>query len=197
MGQTPLSRALAGTGSRPDALAAFRLARATFVAGQRVEMQEVANELGVSRTTVFRWVGSRDQLLVEVIWSITVPAIARAAKAAGDKRGSARIADVMANFCAEVIQAKGFMGFVQREPERALRLLTTRATDYQARLVGLLETLIEEEATRAALTTVLPVHDLAYLSVRISEAFVYTDAIAGEMPDPEKVRSAVRALMRD
>lgn len=39
--------------------------------------------------------------------------------------------------------------------------------------------------------------DLAYLTLRITETFVYADTIAGETPDPAKVRQAIRALLRD
>ena len=33
-------------------------------------MSALAEELGVNRVTLYRWVGSRNQLLVEVIWSL-------------------------------------------------------------------------------------------------------------------------------
>src|SRR5206468_12935445 len=51
---------------RPTALDAFRLARRTFQAGDRVDMQTLARTLQVDRVTVYRWVGSREQLLTEV-----------------------------------------------------------------------------------------------------------------------------------
>jgi hypothetical protein len=54
---------------RPTALNAFRLARRKFLAAERVDMSALAYELGVNRATLYRWVGSRDQLLVEIIWS--------------------------------------------------------------------------------------------------------------------------------
>jgi AcrR family transcriptional regulator len=33
-------------------------------------MIALARELGVNRVTLYRWVGSREQLLVAVIWSL-------------------------------------------------------------------------------------------------------------------------------
>ena len=33
-------------------------------------MSGLAEDLGVSRVTLYRWVGSREHLLVEVIWSL-------------------------------------------------------------------------------------------------------------------------------
>ena len=55
---------------RPTALDAFLRARKRFQACERVDMSALSEELGVSRVTLYRWVGSRDALLVEVIWSL-------------------------------------------------------------------------------------------------------------------------------
>ena len=57
-------------GRRPTALDAFKLARRWFLAGRRIDMSALADELGVNRVTLYRWVGSREQLLVEVVWSV-------------------------------------------------------------------------------------------------------------------------------
>lgn len=197
MGQTPLSRMLAEKEHRPDALAAFKLARRRFIAGERIEMQELASELGVSRATVFRWVGSRDELLVEIVWSTTLPTFERSIEATKGLTGGPRVSAVMSSFSQATLDSPFFMGFVQREPERALRLLTTKATWYQARLVGLVEALLQEEVDAGTLVPPLAMHDLAYVVTRITETFIYADIVAGELPDPEKVRQVVGALLRD
>src|SRR5687768_8143034 len=48
----------------------LRLARRRLAAGERLEMSSLAAELGVNRVTLYRWVGSRERLLVEVLWSM-------------------------------------------------------------------------------------------------------------------------------
>lgn len=198
MSQTPLSRMLAEKQPpRPDALTAFRAARRAFRDGHRLEMQELANELGVSRATLFRWVGSRDQLLAEIIWSVAEPTFQLAVEAAAGEKGGRRIAAILGRFAAATIKSVPFMAFVQREPERALRLLTTRATTFQARLLGLIEPCLQEEVDAGQIDPPLPVRDLAYLIMRMTETFVYADVIAGETPDPAKVEQAIRALLRD
>lgn len=197
MSQTPLSRMLENHEHRPDALAAFKLARRWFIAGQRIEMQELASELGVSRATVFRWVGSRDELLVEIIWSTTLPTFQQAVAETKGVSGGRRIAAVLSRFAALAIESPFFMQFVQREPERALRLLTTKASWFQGRLMGVVEALLQEEVDAGALRPPLAMHDLAYVVTRISETFIYADVVAGELPDPEKVREVVGALLRD
>src|SRR5215218_3848813 len=70
--RTRLQRALATQAEprRSTPLDAFLLARRKFLAAERIDMSALAEELGVNRVTLYRWVGSREQLLVEVIWSL-------------------------------------------------------------------------------------------------------------------------------
>lgn len=196
MGQTPLSRMLAEKEPRPDALTAFRLARRTFQAGGRIEMRELAAELGVSRATVFRWVGSRDELLVEVVWSLAEPTFRQAVESTEGLSGGERIAAIMSAFAQATIDSPFFVAFVQREPERALRLLTTKASWFQSTLLEQIKRLIQTEVDEGHMALPLPLHDLAYLTIRITETFVYADIIAGETPDPAKVRQSVGTLLR-
>ena len=41
----------------------------------------------------------------------------------------------------------------------------------------------------------MDLHDLAYLTVRIIESFIYADIITGEEPDSSKVGIAIAALL--
>jgi AcrR family transcriptional regulator len=187
---TPLSRSLAAP--RPDAVAAFRLARTWFLAGRRVDMRELAASLGVSRATLHRWVGGRDQLLVEILWAETASVLDNVSFTG---RGAAGIADAIGAFVRTVNASAPFRSFLQREPERALRLLTTKASLVQSRTIGKLAGLLSTEVSAGRLTTPLPVADLAYLLVRIGESFIYTDVITGEEPDASKAHAAVTALL--
>ncbi|ORW09370.1 TetR family transcriptional regulator [Mycobacterium kyorinense] len=179
---------------RPDPLTAFRIARRWFTSGRRIEMQELAAELGVNRATLFRWVGSRDDLLAEILWSLAEPTLALAVDGAAD-RGAPRIVDIMDRFAAMLDQADYFRAFLRREPERALRILSTRASAVQQRLVAAVETILREEITHGQLKPPLPPHDLAYLIVRIVESFLYADLITGEQPDIAKAKQAISALL--
>jgi AcrR family transcriptional regulator len=179
---------------KPDPLDAFRVARRWFMAGRRIEMQELASELGVNRATLFRWVGGRDDLLGEILWSLAEPALGAAVEAS-DGNGAQRITGAIGRFAAMVDQADYLREFLRREPERALRILTTRAGTLQARLVGAIDTLLHDEAAQGNLATPLPLHDLAYLIVRIVESFLYAEFITGAEPDIAMVELAVGALL--
>ncbi|MFD7262344.1 QsdR family transcriptional regulator [Streptomyces sp. NPDC059874] len=194
--ETPLSRHLAaGKVPRRSPMDAFELARRRYLAGDRVDMQDLAVELGISRATLFRWVGNRDQLIAEVIWSLTEPALDQAAaEAAG--RGGARIAAIVETFTRGIIEADYFHTFVSREPEATLRLMTTRASVVQRRIVAKIQSFLQEEVDRGALVPPMDLPDLAYVITRIGESFVYADLITGDEPDATKPAAAVAALLR-
>lgn len=197
VGDTKLARRLRGLdegGGTSDPLTAFKLARRTFLAGQRVDIQGLVAELGVDRATLFRWAGNRDQLLAEVIWSLAEPTFRRAATEATGT-GRERIVDALSRFVRAVTEAEFFAAYIRREPQRALRLLTTKAAEFQYRLVGEIENLLAEEKESSGLRYPLPIHDLAYVITRIAESYVYSDLITGETPDPNKAEAAFSALL--
>jgi AcrR family transcriptional regulator len=180
--------------ARPDALTAFRFARHTFIAGERLDMQQLAADLGVDRTTLFRWVGNRDQLLAEVLSSLGERTFSDAVDRAKGS-GPQRVADVLGMFVQALIDAPYFRAYLRRETERALRLLTTKASVVQHRMVDMVERLLRDEQGRGNLPHPLPLPDLAYLIMRISESFIYTDLITGDPPDATKARTAIAALL--
>ncbi|MEV0851613.1 QsdR family transcriptional regulator [Nocardia fluminea] len=192
--QTALEKRLQDAAARPDAVSAFRAARAVFLAGHRLEMKELAVALGVNRATLFRWVGGRDELLSEVIWSVAEPTLRRAA-AAAPGHGAYRIATTLGDFAQATNTSHAFRQFLLREPERSLRLLTTRAGSVQRRVVAIVEELLAEEISAGNLDPLLPVSELALLLVRITETFIYTDVISGEEPDAARVVRASLVLL--
>jgi AcrR family transcriptional regulator len=182
---------------RPCAATALRLARRTFMAGDRIDAQALAATLGVDRTTLFRWVGNRDRLLVSVLTSLADPTLrdAAAAAAAGGT-GPERIGRIVRLFAQALIDAPYYRAFLRRETERALRLITTKASPLQQHVVASFERLLEQERDRGHLDPALELHDLAYLVVRIVESFTYADLITGDPPDAAKAELAVAALLR-
>src|SRR5947199_3498340 len=60
----PARRGRPATASREDVL---RLVREQYLAGERVDLTVVAAKLGLGRATIYRWFGSRDVLLGQVI----------------------------------------------------------------------------------------------------------------------------------
>lgn len=188
---SPLSTRL---GTHPDATRAFREARHRFIAGERIDMGALAAAFGVDRTSLFRWVGNRDQLLAEVLWSLAVPTF-DAADAAVSAHGPDRVAEVLTRFVADLIGASYFRDWITREPSRALRILTTAASPVHRRFVAVTETLLTEELSAGRMATPLPVHDLATVLVRVAESFTYSDVVAGETPSAERASAALALVL--
>jgi hypothetical protein len=194
--KTPLTRQLGSDAApRPTALDAFKAARRKFIAGERIEMQALAEEVGTSRVTLHRWVGTRDLLLGEILWSLTEPTLENARKATR-RRGGAGVAEAWGRFLRTVNDAAFMRAFLEREPEIALRVLTTKSSPLQGRLVDALAEMISVEVDSGRLKPPMEVHDLAYVMVRLGESFVYADIITGSKPEPEKAEQATAALLR-
>ncbi|MEU0467439.1 QsdR family transcriptional regulator [Amycolatopsis sp. NPDC006131] len=172
--------------------AAIRLARRQFRSGTRIEMQALANELGVSRMTLNRWVGSRDRLLGEVNWSLAKPTLDRC-RLQSRATGIDAVAQTLEGFIASVLDAPFMKTFLQQEGEIALRILTTRSSELQHNFIGYVADLLRDELPDPP--GGLPVEDLAYLVVRIAESFCYVDMITGGEPDAAKVGAAIRRLL--
>ncbi|SFJ42065.1 QsdR family transcriptional regulator [Amycolatopsis sacchari] len=172
--------------------AAVQLARRQFRSGTRIEMQALATELGVSRMTLNRWVGSRDRLLGEVNWSLARPTLDRCRKRTA-ATGVDAVADTLEGFIAAVLDAPYMRTFLQQEGEIALRILTTRSSELQHNFIAYVTGLLRDELPDPP--GGLPLEDLAYLVVRIAESFCYVDLITGGEPDATKVGTAIRRLL--
>jgi AcrR family transcriptional regulator len=158
-------------------------------------MSAIADELGINRVTLYRWIGSRDRLLVEVIWSLaerTMAAADRAVQAAGAER----IVQVTARFIDMVVANSGMQSWLADEGEHAMRLLTRHQTDFQPRLIAAIERLLAAEAQAGQLDLPVDLHDLAYVIVRLIESYIYLDLITGEDPRTHSAEPILRMLLR-
>jgi AcrR family transcriptional regulator len=174
---------------------ALRLARRRFLAAQRIDMTALAAELGVNRVTLYRWVGSRDALLVDVVWSLAEPTLA-AVDAQVDATGGERIVQVVTGFLDAVITNPGMRRWVSEEGELAMRLLTRHDTGFQPRLIEAVYELLREETDAGRLDLPADLGEVAYVLVRVIESYTYLDLILGEQPDAARAEPIVRMLLR-
>jgi AcrR family transcriptional regulator len=197
LASTPLAEQLSRSPRPAPAgpLDAFKLARHRFIAGDRVSMGELASELGTSRVTLHRWVGNRDQLLGEILWDLTDRTLSDA-RAATRRRGGAGVAQALGRFFEVVNQSSFMRSFLEREPEIALRVLTTKRAPVQSRLVETVREMLAAEVDAGRLEPPMNLDDLAYIIVRLGESFVYTDIITGAQPNPARAAQAIAVLLR-
>ena len=174
---------------------ALRLARQRFLAPERIDMSALAQELGVNRVTLYRWVGSRDKLLVEVVWSLAAQAL-DFAKSQTNAHGAERIVETVIRFLRLVIDNAGMQRWLSEEGEHAMRLLTRHDASFQPRLIQAIEELLIEEADAGKLALPVDLHELAYVIVRLIESYTYLDLITGETPDAGRAEPILRMLLR-
>jgi AcrR family transcriptional regulator len=189
---TQLERAL--TEKRPTPLDALELARRHWLTGERIDMGALARELRVSRATLYSWVGSKERLLGEVIWSFAEAGV-RQARADAKGTGAAYIVDVVDRFTRLNAEFEPLRRFIAADPELALRLLTSKEGPVQERMIAVARELLVEQVEAGKLKPALDLDALAYLMVRVSESFLYSDLITGSEPDTEKGVEVVRLLL--
>src|SRR5271165_2942372 len=146
-GATLLERQLHGDAppTRATTLDAFKLARRKFMAGERVDMTTLARELGINRVTLYRWVGSREQLLVEVMWSLWHRTFEIQCQRTGGVGGE-RIAQIIVRSIEALITGPGWQRQLAEEGELLMRLLTRSDAGFQPRFIGAYRDLLAEEA---------------------------------------------------
>jgi AcrR family transcriptional regulator len=180
---------------RPSAEDAFRLAKRKFLAAERIDMSALAGELGVNRVTLYRWVGSRNQLLVEVVWTVGERTLQRV-DASVKQRGAERVVQVVTRFLDAVITSDGMRRWLAEEGELAMRLLTRHDTGFQPRLIDWVYALLREESEAGRLSLPADLHEVAYVIVRLIESYTYLDLITGETPDARRAEPILRLLLR-
>jgi AcrR family transcriptional regulator len=181
---------------RPAAADALRLARRKFRAAERIDMTALADELGVNRVTLYRWVGSRERLLVDVVWTLARRTLAQAEEEVDAPRGPERIAGIVTRFLEMVIGDRGMQRWLAEEGESAMRLLTRHETDFQPRLIAAVEDLLRAETASGELDLPVDLHELAYVIVRLIESYTYLDLITGERPEAGRAEPILRMLLR-
>jgi AcrR family transcriptional regulator len=192
---TSLERALDGEPSAaPTPLDALHRARERWLESGRIDMGDLAAELGVSRATLYRWVGTRERLLGEVLWTFAAASM-RDALAAARGTGPDYVADVIERYLESAAGFAPLRRFIEQDPEYALRVIASKHSPMQRRSIAAIRQLLEDQAAAGALTPPLDVDDLAYLVIRISESYLYSDVITGSEPDVRKAADAIHALL--
>ena len=171
----------------------LRLARQRVLAGERLEVGTLAAELGVNRVTLYRWVGSRERLLVEVLWSMAEEALDGLWSSVPPTAD--RAVAVVVGFIECVLANPGMQHLLAADPELVMRLLTHRAAGFQPRLLAAIEDLLREESAAGRLDVPLDTHELAYVVVRVIESYTYLEMLLGEQPEAHRAEAALHLLL--
>jgi AcrR family transcriptional regulator len=161
----------------------------------RLDMRSLAAQLHIGRATLYRKVGSRDQLLGEVLWFLTRLEIAGALAEVGELAGSGRIVALVDAFMRRVHGRPPLRRLLDAEPEIALRILTSKHGPVQRGTIDVVRRLLDEEEARGELRLTIDADTLAYVIVRIGETFLYADVIAGHAVEIDQATEVITRLL--
>ena len=164
-----------------------------FLAGERVDIQAVCAELGLSRATVHRWFGSRDRVLGEVMVRLVEPLFRRIERRT-EGSGGERLVEVFERQLRALAEERALRRFLEHERDAAHRILTAPDGIVEPRVVDLIREMIEEEVARGYKPPADP-GVVAYAIVRMAESFLYTDASRGFRGDYDRLRAVYAALL--
>jgi len=164
---------------------------------RRVDMQRLADELGVSRVTLFRRVGSRENLLSQALGLLSE----RTLDVAGERweaerpEGELHTPGTIRHINAIVAGSAGLRRLLDDEPGLTIRVLTDPRGRVQSGIVAFNEELLRRDIEEFGLVTIIEPSALAYALVRLGESFLYADVLAARKPDVETANRLQQALI--
>ena len=169
-------------------------ATARYLRGERIDVLSIASELGVGRTTIYRWFGTREELIGEVLPRVTKPLLDQArADALG--HGADRLVDTFDRFNRSLVAAPALREFVGREREAAVRIITSGAGNVQRRNVEMITEVIEAEVRAGSYDPPVEPATLGYAIVRLAEAFIFNESATGMGDSVDRLREVEAALL--
>jgi AcrR family transcriptional regulator len=166
-----------------------------YLRGQRVDVQGIAADLGLGRSTVYRWFGSREELIAEVLVPVTKRLLDEArAEARGE--GAAKLLDTFDRFNRALVAAPALRTFVDRERGAAVRIITSGTGMVQRRNVEMITEVIEDEVRAGRYDPPVDPATLGYAIVRLAEAFIFNESATGLSDSVDRLREVEAALLR-
>jgi AcrR family transcriptional regulator len=172
-----------------------RLAREWFLGARRIELQKLAVELGISRATAYRWAGSAEQLVGDVLASL-VDDTFRYICQQTQTRGRQRVLDVMRRGMRYAHNFKPLQEFLDRNPQLGLRIVASKHGPVQARTMANIAELLTEERDAGHLSLSVDPKIMAFALTRIAESFLYADQITDTTLDLDNATQIMGLMLQ-
>ncbi len=170
------------------------VARARFLACERVDVQAIAAECGVGRATVYRWFGSREGLAAEAMIGVFEQRVAEARAGVGG-HGAKALLDTIALIYGGIVTAPHLRSLVDNERSFAFPLMTSSRGKVHPRIVELIRDIIEAEVEHGDYVPPTDPDTLAYVLVRLAESGLFNYAADEQPRDLERMREVQAALL--
>jgi AcrR family transcriptional regulator len=170
---------------------AMDLARATFLHGVRIDMGALAKELAVGRATLYRWCGPRERLHEQIL-AQRAREFSTWARGEAKGHGDERVLDHLRLILDATAQAQPVRAFIAREPQLALRILTSEHGEVHGVLVaGLHEIAAECHGPKEAKR----VQSRLDVAVQVATALQWVTIAIDDEPQTERIVEIVRTQL--
>jgi hypothetical protein len=171
-----------------------RAAARLFHTMSDVDMDVLAQQLAVSRATLYRVAGGRERLLGDVLWRAG-ERVTREALRSASGTGVDRLLQTTAQFNAEIVGYPPLRRLLQDDPSTAFQVLFMTKSVVHRRFVELWCELFEQAQEAGDLSRELEADELAFVFVRLGESILYADLLSGMEPNLELAAKVQRAVL--
>ncbi|WP_290577109.1 QsdR family transcriptional regulator [Ketobacter sp.] len=193
--KTPLSKALSDKSlrSRATPLDAFNLAKKHWLLTQKLNVGELAEELGVSRATLFRWIGNKDLLMGEIMWSLYKPTVLNARKVCSGE-GVEYVVNVFREVNTQILNSQPMRTWLHSDGQYAVSILSSKSSHFHSRMVELNSELLKQETAKGLIHPAMTIDSLSYFMCRIGNSCIFSEMILGQEPDLNQLEEACTAV---
>lgn len=181
------------TTTRATPADAFRRARKMWLKGERIHLASLSAELNIGRATLFRWVGNKDLLMGEVLWSLYEP-LRLEALSITPGQGVDFVVGVYRHINSTLLHSEPLRRFIREDPEYALKILTSSQSTIHSRTVEANTRTLRDQMASGYINPPLNINSLSYFMVRLAESCLYSDIINGREPRDEELEDACTAV---
>ncbi|KEF30019.1 hypothetical protein D777_03195 [Marinobacter nitratireducens] len=181
------------TTTRATPADAFKRARRMWLKGERIHLASLSDELNIGRATLFRWVGNKDLLIGEVLWSLYEP-VRLQALSSTPGQGVDFVVGVYRQINSTILHFEPLRRFINQDPEYALRILTSSQSTLHSRTVEANTRTLRDQVASGYIDPPMNIESLSYFMVRLAESCLYSDIIGGREPRDEELEDACTAV---
>ncbi len=168
-------------------------ARQSFVHAGRLDIQELAHELSVSRATLYRVVSSRERLLGDVLWSLAEISLHSAIRETTGAMDLERLLRIGSQFRKSALGSEALRTFVRAEPSTAAVTLFTRG-EMRDRVADEWKALLLQATEGRESSLTIDASHAAEIIVSLGASMLYGDLISDQEHDSDLVAMVIRSL---
>lgn len=164
-----------------------------YLRGRRIDFSVLATELGVGRTTVHRWFGTRDDLIADLLGESSVALLAQVRDGV-QTTGPEGLLETFDRFNRQLVAVPALAKFMTQERD-ALDYVMRGDRGPQPMLVRAIAEMIQGEIDAGRYRAPVDSETMAYAIVRLAQSFLYADSSTGIRGDLDRLRLIESVLL--